>query len=77
MEKKVKQRTKQRTKKLPKLAYLIWDNQGDDDFYLVAGETMEGHASQGSKTIVGTYKLVSEDVVQLVTKISKRAVRQR
>lgn len=74
MEKKVKQRTK----KLPKLAYLIYDDQGEEDFYLIAGETMEGHASsQGAKVVVGTYKLISEDVVQLVTKISKRAVRQR
>lgn len=70
-------------KRLPKVAYLVWDNQVDQstsdepDYYLLASEKLEDHAEKGSKRIVGTYKLVAEDSVQLVTKLSQRKLRSR
>jgi hypothetical protein len=70
-------------KRLPKVAYLVWDNQANQstseepDYYLLAAEKLEDHAEKGSKRIVGTYKLVAEDSVQLVTKLSQRKLRQR
>lgn len=64
-------------KRLPKQVFVVWDDQGDGEFYLLAAESLQEHASKGTKTIVGTYKLVAEDVVTLVTKVSQRKVRAR
>lgn len=66
---------KKKRKPLPKMAYLVWDEQTDGEHYLIAAESLDEHAEKGAKTVVGTYKLVTQDVVTLVTKISQRKLR--
>lgn len=65
-------------RKMPSQVFVVWDAQTSDpdEQFLVAGVTLEEHASKGAKTVVGTYRLVREDVVTLVTKISQRKVRK-
>lgn len=61
-------------KRLPKEVFLRWEGS-DDEAFLSAGETITEHADKNSKVLVGTYRLVREDDVVLVTKLSQRKVR--
>lgn len=61
-------------KRLPKEIFVKWDGDGDEQ-YLATDTTIEAMTERGKKMVIGTYKLVREDVVTLVTKVSQRKVR--
>lgn len=61
-------------KRLPKEVFIAWEGN-DDDAFLTTGDSITELASKNAKTRIGTYRLVREDDVILVTKISQRKVR--
>ena len=62
-------------KRLPQELFVTWEEADSDDAFLSVNEAISDFAERGKKRIVGTYKLVREDFVEAVTKISQRKVR--
>ena len=60
--------TKKQPKKLPDIVYVYWEDDGDDDVWLMASEKIDDAAEKGDKKLVGIYKLESLVNVSLEVK---------
>lgn len=56
------------TKKLLKTIYVKWENPGNDEPYMLAGEDFDGMVDVGGKTVIGTYQLVETTTAEMVVK---------
>lgn len=60
------------SKKLPKEIYVVWDEPGDGESYLLAAAKKFDHATMGVKKTVGTYRLITEEIVEGVAQVSRK-----
>jgi hypothetical protein len=51
-------------KKLPKELYVVWDEPGDGESYLLAAEKPEDHVTMSESKVIGCYRLAYQDAAQ-------------